>query len=111
MTATSLIVPAVGAAILAWFVPQILARVFPEGVRPLFALAALSALLMMLIAMAYFWAAYHAADAAFTAALADRPAALALALVRPAALSALWWGPILVLSVAQLPSRWTEETW
>ena len=111
MTATSLIVPAIGAAILAWLIPQGLARLFPEGVRPLFALAALAALLMTLIAMAYFWAAYRAEDPAYTAALMERPLAAALALARPAAMSAMLWGPILVLSVAQLPSRWTKETW
>ena len=111
MTPTALIVPAVGAAFLAWILPQLLARVFPEGVRPLFALALLAALLMTLIAMLYFWLAYRAEDAEFAAALAERPAAAVLAVLRPAMLSALFWAPILVLSVAQLPSRWTEETW
>ena len=111
MTATSLIVPAIGAAILAWLIPQGLGRVFPEGVRPLVALGALSVLLMALIAMTYFWLAYRAEDRAFVAALMERPMAALWAFGRPAALSALWWGPIVVLSVAQLPSRWTKETW
>ena len=111
MTATALIVPAIGAAFLAWTIPQMLARLFPEGVRPLFALAGLAALVMTLIAMLYFWLAYRAEDAEFAAALAERPLAAALAVTRPALLSAMLWAPILVLSVAQLPSRWTEETW
>ena len=111
MTPLTLVVPAIGAGILAWLIPQGLARVLPEGVRPLVLNGVLSSLAMLAIAMLYFYAAYRSADPGFTATLMGRPLAAAWALGKPALMSALVWLPIVVLSVAQLPSRWTEQTW
>ena len=111
MSAAELILPALGAVALAALVPWALSRALPEGVPALLLNAALSAVLMALAAAGYFLAAYHARDPEMTRALLARPAAALWRFGSLAALSALLWAPVLVLSLAQIPSRWRHATW
>lgn len=107
----NLIVPAILLAALGWSVPRLLALVFPEGVKPLLALAFSATLIMVVVAMAFFLALYVMQGMTmaqfFGLGLWDGLWHLG----RLGLVSALIWGPILVLSVAGLPKHWVEETW
>ena len=106
-----LIGPAILLGALGWAVPRLLALWFPEGVRPLFVLAFVAAVLMMLLAMAVFLGLYVAQGIALAEffGLGIREGLGHLA--RLAAASALIWAPLLLLSVAGLPKTWVKETW
>ena len=106
-----LVLPALGAVVLAALIPRALATLLPEGVPALMLNAALSFALMALIAAGYFVAAYHAESPALTRALLARPLAALWRFGSLTALSALLWAPVLVLSLAQIPSRWRHATW
>jgi len=106
-----LIIPALLLALIGWLVPKLLSLVFPEGVRPLFLLAFAATLIMLVLGMGFFLALYLwqgvPLDMLFEAGIA---AGLAHFL-RLGLISALLWGPIMVLSVAGLPKHWVRETW
>ena len=106
-----LILPALLLMGLGWAVPRVLARVFPEGVRPLFALAFVAALAMMLLSMAVWLGLYLVQGLSLAEFFALGLGEGLWHLSRLAAASALIWAPVLVLSVAGLPKRWVEETW
>ncbi|SHJ70490.1 hypothetical protein SAMN04488012_11555 [Palleronia salina] len=101
-----LVLPAILIAALGWAVPRVLARFFPEGVKPLLLLAAVAVLLMWLIAAAGFAVLY-----ALTPPTLPDGFAAVLYCLRLGLISALIWLPVLVLSVAGLPRRWTKATW
>lgn len=107
----SLILPALGAVLLAWAVPWALSKALPEGVPALLLNAALSFALMSLVAAGYFLAAYRAESPELTRALLAEPSAALWRFGSLAMLSALLWAPVLVLSLAQIPSRWRHATW
>ena len=111
MTGTSLILPALGAVVLAALIPWALAKALPEGVPALLLNAALSLALMAAVAAGYFAAAYRAESPELTRALLAEPRAAIRRFGSLTALSALLWGPVLVLSLAQIPGRWREATW
>ncbi|SLN36178.1 hypothetical protein [Roseisalinus antarcticus] len=106
-----LILPAICLAALGWTVPRVLARYFPEGVRPLLVLAFVAALVMTLISMGVFLGLYLwqglSLGQMFSLGVLDGLAHFA----RLGAASALIWAPLLVLSVAGLPKHWVEATW
>lgn len=108
---TSLLLPALGAVALAWAIPWAFSKALPEGLPALLLNAALSFALMGLAAAGYFLAAYHAESPGLTAALLAEPRAALGRFGSLSALSALLWGPVLVLSLAQIPSRWRRATW
>lgn len=103
--------PALVLAVLGWAVPRALARVFPEGVWPLLFLALHATVILLVLSGLVFVALYLwrglPVDVLFEAGLV----AGLVHFGRLALGSALIWGPILVLSVAGLPKRWTHETW
>ncbi len=109
--ADGLVLPALALAVMGWLVPRLLARVFPEGVRPLLALACLSAALMLLLGMAFFAALYRWQGVPWEVLLEAGWGGLVLHFLRLGSISALLWGPVLLLSVAELPRRWTRATW
>lgn len=101
---TDLILPLVLLAGLAWAVPALFGRVLPEGMGWLVVNGALSAALLAAVAGAGFVLLYgEAGDAVWRTA----PWHFALLSAR----SALVWGPVLMLSLADLPRRWTEAEW
>ena len=107
----ALLLPALGAVALAILVPWALSKALPEGVPALVLNAALSFALMALVAALYFLAAYWAESPEMTRALLSTPAAAAWRFGSLSMLSALLWAPVLVLSLAQVPGRWTHATW
>ena len=106
-----LVIPALLLALLGWLVPRLLSRVFPEGVRPLLLLAGVSAVAMLLLGMGFFAALYVWQGVPWAMLLEAGWGALVLHFLRLGTMSALLWGPILVLSVAGLPRGWTRATW
>lgn len=109
--ADNLVLPALALAFMGWLVPRGLALVFPEGVGPLFALAFCAAAVMLLIGMAFFAALYARQGGPWDALAEAGRVGLLLHFLRLGSISALLWGPIMVLSVAGLPRRWTRATW
>ena len=107
----SLIGPAILLGALGWALPRVLALWFPEGVRPLIALAFCAALVMTLVSMGVFLALYLAGGLSLSEFFGLGVLDGLLHLARVAMASALIWAPVLVLSVAGLPKNWVEETW
>ena len=109
--ALTLVIPALALAALGWSVPRMLFHVFPEGVRPLMLLALCSAMLMMCLGIGFFMVLYMAGGIPLRVIFEDGVMAGLAEMARLAGISALLWGPILVLSVAGLPKRWVREVW
>jgi hypothetical protein len=106
-----LVFPAAVLALLGWLVPRLLSRVFPEGVRPLLILAFISTLVMFLFGMGFFLALYIWQGAPISTLFEAGWTSGLLHFGRLGLISALLWGPILILSVAGLPKHWIKETW
>ena len=109
--ASSLILPALALGLLGWAVPRGLGLVWPEGVRPLIALAVTGAALLLVLSMLGFMALYALQGAPvgrfFDAGIVPG----LLHFLRLGAMSSLVWAPILVLTVANLPRHWKTEVW
>jgi hypothetical protein len=89
---------------LGWLVPQAVARLLPEGAGWLGVNAGASAVVLGGLATAGFALSYGAAAGEVWARAPWH-------FPRLAAQSALIWGPVMVLSVADLPRRWRKEEW
>ena len=109
--ADSLFMPALVLALMAWFVPKLLARVMPEGVKALLGIAFLSTVFLFVLSGGFFVALYvwqgmtraQFADFGF--------AANVLFYWKLGLIAGMIWGPIMVLSVANLPRSWVREVW
>jgi len=108
---SDLLLPTICLVALGWVVPRLLALVMPEGVRPLIMLAALAAALMVLLAAGFFLALYLMRGTSMAALFADGIWPGSRHFLRLGLLSALMWGPVLILSVAGLPKTWTKVIW
>lgn len=108
---SGLIWPAAALALLGWLVPRLLSLVWPEGVRALFALAFVSAGVMVMIGMAAFLLLYLIEGVPFSVLAEAGTGSMVAHFLRLGVISALFWGPILVLSVAGIPKTWVKETW
>jgi hypothetical protein len=106
-----LFIPALVLAVIGWLVPKGLALFWPEGVRPLMLLALVATLVMFLFGMGFFIALYVWQGAPLSAVFEPGLAAGLFHFGRLGLISALLWGPIMVLSVAGLPKGWTKEIW
>lgn len=111
LVSDTLVLPVLILGGLGWLVPRLLARVFPEGVRPLLALAFLATAVMLLLAAGVFLLLYRLQGAPFSALFAAGLWPGVWTFLRLGLLSALVWAPVLVLSVAGLPKKWVHETW
>lgn len=111
MWGDGLILPALLLAFLGWLVPRLLSRVWPEGVRPLLLLGLVSTLIMFCIAALVFLGIYITGGVPIAALLDLGAAAFILHFGRLALISALFWAPLLVLSLAGLPKYWLRERW
>lgn len=96
--------PLIALALAAWLVPWALGRMLPEGVAWLAVVAALSTAILAVGSGAGFVWLYGAAGPAVWRAAPLHFAALSLR-------SAIVWGPIMVLSLANLPRGWTTARW
>jgi hypothetical protein len=101
---TEVVLPLMGLALLAWSVPWAIGRILPEGLGWLVVNGLVSAALLAGIAALGFILLYGEAGG-----VVWREAPWHFALL--SARSALLWGPILVLSLANLPRGWTEAEW
>ena len=89
---------------MAWAVPWLLGRLLPEGVAWLMAIGALSAAILTGATAAGFAALYGAAGGVVWR---EAPGHFLVLSLR----AALIWGPVMVLSVANLPRGWKEAVW
>lgn len=106
-----LFVPVAILAVLAFFVPRLLARWLPEGVTPLMVNALVSTVLLFALSAAffvllYFWQGVPVGQ------MSDAGLAASVGFFgRLGLMSAIIWAPIMILSVAGLPRTWVNETW
>lgn len=106
-----LLIPALVLALVGWLVPRGLSLVFSEGVRPLMLLAFVSTLLMLVIGTGFFLALYLLQGVPLSVLFEGSTLAGVAHFLRLGLISALLWGPIMILSVAGLPKHWVKETW
>ena len=103
--------PAVILAVLAWAVPACLARVLPEGVKPLMLLCLLSTFIMFALAAAFFFILYTAQGARVETLNQFGFAENLVFFGRLSLSSAIIWAPVMILSVANRPRHWVKEVW
>ena len=106
-----LIVPALVLALLGWLVPRMLSLFWPEGVRPLLLLAFSATLIMLALGMVFFLGLYLWQGVPLDILFEPGLGAGIAHFLRLGLISALLWGPIMILSVAGLPKHWVKETW
>lgn len=111
VVADGLVIPALCLALMGWLVPRGLSLVFPEGVRPLMVLGFVATLIMFVLSAVLFLALYLMQGVPLSELFADSTLGGLIHFGRLGLLSALLWGPIMVLSLAGLPRTWVEETW
>ena len=108
---SGLVLPSLILMGLGWAVPKLLSLRWPEGVRPLFWLAATSALILLALSALAFLGLYLMQGVPLSALFEAGAWPGVWHFLRLALLSALFWGPILVLSVSSLPRHWRTEVW
>lgn len=108
---TGLILPAICLAVLGWIVPKVLAIRWPEGVAWLMVLALVSAIVMAGLGAVFFAGVYAAQGVKLDDLYATGGLSVPVHFVKLSILSALLWGPLMVLSVAGVPKKWVREVW
>ena len=108
---TDLLIPALVLALLGWLVPRVLSLWWPEGVRPLLLLGFVATLVMLVLGALAFVALYAWQGFPFAELMEAGWAPMVGHFGRLSVISALFWAPLLVLSVAGLPRTWVRETW
>ena len=108
---SGLILPAIVLAIMGWFVPRLLALFWPEGVKWLMLLALVSAVVMALCGAAFFGLLYAMRGVGVGDLIETGGGALVADFLRVSLMSALLWGPLMVLSIAGVPKKWVKEVW
>jgi len=106
-----LIIPALVLALVGWLVPRMLSLVWPEGVRPLLLLTFVATLIMLVLGMGFFLGLYLWQGVPLDLLFEPGLGAGIAHFLRLGLISALLWGPIMILSVAGLPRQWVKETW
>ncbi|WP_179378549.1 hypothetical protein [Jannaschia marina] len=101
---TSVALPLVLLALAAWAIPWLLSKLLPEGVFWLVLIGLLSAVALAVISAVGFYVLYgEAGDEVLSAAPWH--------FVKLSAQAALVWGPVMVLSLANIPRGWKEAVW
>lgn len=108
---TGLVLPALILAAMGWFVPRLLALFWPEGVGWLLGLAFVSTVLMALLGAGFFALLYRSQGIGLTDLIDTGGGALVSHFLRVSLISALLWGPLMVLSIAGVPKTWKTEVW
>ena len=106
-----LVLPVIILIMLAFLVPRGMAKILPEGVRPLLLNAFLSACILsvlssLLFVGLYLWQGADISQLARAGVSANIVQFGALGLA-----SSMIWAPIMVLSVSGLPRKWISATW
>jgi hypothetical protein len=107
----ALFLPALVLAALGFVVPRLLARVLPEGVKPLLLNAFLSTVMLFALSAVLFVVLYVWQGMSFANIAEGGLAQSVVFFGRLGLIAALIWAPIMVLSVAGLPRKWVKETW
>lgn len=108
IVAIDVLLPAVLLGVLGWIVPQLLAKIMPEGLGPLVAIATYSFGILLVLSGLIFMLLYTVRGAM------PEDVSLMAALFtfgRAGLLSGLLWLPVLIISVANLPRKWVKEVW
>lgn len=111
MFSDSLFIPALILALMAWFVPKLLARVMPEGVRALLGIAFLATVILFALSAGFFVALYFWQGMTWDQFMHFSVAENVLFYGKLGLIAGLIWGPIMVLSVANLPRGWVKKVW
>lgn len=107
----SLLLPAFVLAVVAFVVPRVVARILPEGVKPLLVNAFLSTALLFTLSAILFFCLYLWQGLSVAELMLPGLAANVVFFGQLGLVSAIIWAPIMLLSVAALPRRWVKETW
>ena len=107
----SLFIPALMLAGLAFAMPRMLARVLPEGVKPLLLNAFLSTIFLFVISATFFAVLYIWQGVPFAEMMVPGWSANIAFFGRLGLIAAIIWAPIMLLSLAGLPKKWVNETW
>jgi len=107
----SLFIPALVLALMAWFVPKLLARVMPEGIKALIGIAFLSTVILFILSAAYFVALYVWQGMTWDQFAHFGVVENVYFYGKLGLIAGLIWGPIMVLSVANLPRSWVTKVW
>ena len=98
-------------AAIGWFVPRLWAKVLPEGVKPLMVIALVSTLTMGIVGIGYFIVLYLIQGFPISELFAGNIADTIAHFGRLSLISALLWGPVMLLSVMGLVRRWKKAVW
>lgn len=107
----ALILPIFVMGLVAIATPRLLARFLPEGVPYLIVIWGLSVAICLLASSLVFIGLYGLQDRELLGVIFDEAARGAWFFLRLGGSSALFWLPILVLSLNSLPKRWKEIVW
>ena len=108
---TDLMIPALILAAIGWFVPRLWAKVLPEGVKPLMIIALVSTLTMGIVGIGYFIVLYLIQGFPISELFGSNLADTIVHFGRLSLISALLWGPVMLLSVMGLVRRWKKAVW
>ncbi len=108
---SSLILPGLILAFIGFIVPKLVARRLPEGVRPLIWNGVISTGILYLISVAFFFGLYLVQGIPIGALTGAGAFATFWHFGKLGGLAAFFWGPIMLLSLANLPRHWTEAEW
>ncbi|CTQ49720.1 hypothetical protein [Jannaschia donghaensis] len=100
----TVVLPLALLALTAWVVPWVLSKVLPEGVFWLLLIGVLSAVALTVVSALGFYVLYGQAGEAVLDAAPWHFVVLS-------ARAALVWGPVMVLSLANIPKGWKEAVW
>lgn len=103
--------PAACIALLGWIVPKLMSMLLGEGIKPLMVNAFASTVVMFLISSVLFAMMYIGQGVGWAELAGFGWAANVVFFGKLGLISALIWGPVLMLSVANLPRSWVEKVW
>lgn len=100
----TIVLPLMALAAFAWVVPWLLSKLLPEGVFWLMLIGVLSAVVLTVVSAVGFYVLYGQAGEVVLDAAPWHFVVLS-------ARAALVWGPVMVLSLANIPKGWKEAVW
>ena len=108
---TSLILPGLVLAFIGFLVPKLLSYVFPEGVRPLILNGIASAVILYFLGVGFFVGLYLIQGIPVGTLTDAGLFATVWHFGKLGALTAFFWLPIMLLSLANQPRHWKEAEW
>lgn len=111
MGSDGLIIPALCLALIAWVVPKLLSMVLDEGVKPLLLNAFASTFILFAVSAMFFVGLYILQGLSWAELAQFSFLENAVFFGKLGLIAGLIWGPIMVLSLANLPRHWVKETW